>query len=68
MCLAIPGKVEQINGHQVTVRYPNDVRTVLVGNDPIKVGDHVLVQMGVVLRSISKKEADVSLKAWTKTK
>jgi hydrogenase assembly chaperone HypC/HupF len=66
MCLAIPGKIEQISGHQVTVRYPNDTRKVLVGDDPVKVGDYVLVQMGVVVGIISKKEADVSLKAWSK--
>ena len=65
MCLAIPGKIEQISGHQATVRYPNEVCKVLVGDDPVKVGDYVLVQMGVVVGIISKEEAAVSIKAWS---
>jgi len=65
MCLAIPGKIEQVNGHQATVSYPNVTSKVFVGDDPVKVGDYVLVQMGVVVGVISKKEAADSLKAWT---
>jgi len=66
MCLAIPGKIEQIKGRQATVRYPNVVRNVLIGDDSVKVGDYVLVQMGIVVGIISKEEADVSMKAWSK--
>lgn len=66
MCLAIPGKIEQIKGRQATVRYPNDVRNVLIGDDSVKVGDYVLVQMGIVVGIISKEEANVSMKAWSK--
>jgi len=66
MCLAIPGKIEQVNGHQATVSYPNVTSKVLVGDDPVKVGDYVMVQMGIVVGIISKKEAEDSLKAWTK--
>lgn len=67
MCLAIPGKVLQIRGRQVTVGYPGQTRTALLGDDiQVQVGDYVLVQMGVVVKKISAKEAKLSLKAWAK--
>lgn len=64
MCLAIPGKVKEINGRQALVKYPGEARKVLVGDDSIKVGDYVLVQMGIIVKTISKKERDVATSAW----
>ena len=64
MCLAIPGKVHKIEGKKVWVKYPHAVREVLVGDEQVKVGDFVLVQMGIVLRIVSPREARSSLKAW----
>lgn len=65
MCLAIPGKVKKINGREVIVEYPGQERKVMVGDDVINIGDYVLVQMGIIVKTISKEEAAVSLKAWT---
>ena len=64
MCLAIPGKVKKVEGHKVLIEYPGQERMALVGDDVIKPGDYVMVQMGVVVNSISEEEAKVSLKAW----
>ena len=64
MCLAIPGKVIKIEGRQALVQYPQEERAVMVGGTPIKVGEYVLVQMGIILKVISPKEAEISLKAW----
>ena len=64
MCLAIPGKVKKINGRQAVVEYPNDVRPVMVGEDNVKVGDFVMVQMGIIVKIISPEEASDALKAW----
>ncbi len=64
MCLAIPGKVKEVNGHKALIEYPKEVRKAFVGDDPIKVGDFVLVQMGIVTRTLSKKERDASAAAW----
>jgi hydrogenase expression/formation protein HypC len=64
MCLAIPGKVVTIQGHKAIIQYPKETRQVLVGDDPIKPGDYVMVQMGVVIKILSKKEAAVAQKAW----
>jgi len=64
MCLAFPGKVIKIEGQKVTVQYPQEVREVLLGGEKVKVGDYVLVQMGVVVKSLTAKEYKVSSEAW----
>ena len=64
MCLAFPGKIKEIKGHQVVIEYPQETRTALIGNDKVKVGDYVLVQMGVVIKKVTQEEAISSQKAW----
>ncbi len=64
MCLAIPGKILAIEGRKVLVEYPGETRYALVGDEPIKVGDFVMVQMGIIIKIISEEEARLSLKAW----
>jgi hydrogenase assembly chaperone HypC/HupF len=67
MCLAIPGKIKQINGAEAVVEYPNETRKVFLGNDvKVEIGNFVLVQMGVVVKKISPEEAKTSLEAWMK--
>lgn len=66
MCLAIPGRVKQINGRQVLVEYPMEERTVLNGDEVVKIGDFVLVQMGIILKKIPETEAKKSWDAWKK--
>lgn len=56
MCLAVPGKIKSIEGKKVLVQYPEEVRQVLVGDEKIKVGDWVLVQMGIVIQILTPKE------------
>jgi len=57
MCLAIPGQIKSIEGKKVFVEYDQEVRQVLVGDEKIKVGDWVLVQMGIIIQKLSPKEA-----------
>lgn len=64
MCLAIPGKIIKVEGHKVTVKYPQETRDALVGDEPVKVGDIVLVQMGVVIKILTPEEAKISQDAW----
>jgi hydrogenase assembly chaperone HypC/HupF len=64
MCLAIPGQIKEIKGQQVEIQYPGEVRKALLGGENVKVGDYVLVQMGIVIKTITPEEAKVSLKAW----
>lgn len=64
MCLAIAGQIIKIEGRKVTVSYPGEIRQALVGDEPIKVGDFVLVQMGIIIQILTAKEAAISQKAW----
>lgn len=66
MCLATPGKVHKIEGKKVWVKYPHEIREVLAGDIPVKIGDFVLIQMGIVLKILSTQEASASFKAWKK--
>lgn len=67
MCLAIPGKITKIDGRQATVQYPGEIRQVLTGGESVKVGDWVMVQMGIVIKVLTPEEADMSQKAWSST-
>lgn len=64
MCLAFPGKVINIEGRKAAVEYPGEVREALVGVEDLKVGNMVLVQMGIIIQVISAGQADKSVKAW----
>lgn len=57
MCLAFPGKIKKINGKSATVEYPLETREVLVGEKNLKVGDLVMVQMGIIIKKLTPKEA-----------
>ena len=65
MCLAIPGKIKEVKGRQVLVEYPEEARLALVGDEPVKVGDNVLVQMGIVVKILSDEEAAAAIDAWS---
>lgn len=64
MCLAIPGIIKNIKGKKATVQYPNQFREAIVGDAPVKIGDYVLVQMGIIVKILSSAEAKASQKAW----
>lgn len=57
MCLAFPGKVKKIIGQKILVQYPQEERYVLNGeNEPVKIGDTVLTQMGIIIKILSTEE------------
>ncbi len=64
MCIAIPGKVVKIEGRKAEIKYPHTTQTAFVGDENIKVGDFVRVQMGVILQKIEEQAAKESLEAW----
>ena len=64
MCLAIPGIVKDIQGEKLIIEYPTEIRQALAGGMPLKVGDYVMIQMGIAIRVVTKREAEVSWKAW----
>jgi hydrogenase assembly chaperone HypC/HupF len=64
MCLAIPGQIKSIKGRTAKVKYTDSSRKALVGGANIKVGDWVMVEMGIISKIISAKEAKLMLAAW----
>lgn len=65
MCLAVPGRVEEVRGRKAVVAYGSEKRHAIL-TDELKVakGDFVLVQMGCVVQKLSRKEAKESIRAW----
>jgi hydrogenase expression/formation protein HypC len=62
MCLAIPGKVEELQGEGMSrsakVSFGGAVRSVNLGLvEDVAVGDYVLVHVGVALSKINEEEA-----------
>jgi len=65
MCIAAPGKVIKLNKKQADVDYGSGIiRTVIIANHKPHIGDYVLVQMGIVVRVLSKQEAHSVEDAW----
>jgi hydrogenase expression/formation protein HypC len=64
MCIATPGKVIKVDGKKAVVKYSGESRQVLTGGESVKVGDYVMVQMGIVVKTASRAEVIESLKAW----
>ena len=64
MCLAVPGKIKKIEGRKVILDYGTEERQALISDDPVKVGDYVMVQMGVIIKVLSKTEAKSAISAW----
>mgnify|MGYP000170984424 CR=1 FL=1 len=68
MCLAIPGKISKINGHEVQVVYPGITNRAFIGDERVKIGDWVIVQMGIVVKVLSATEAKQTLELWQHTR
>ena len=64
MCLAIPGIIREVKGERLVVQYPTETRQALAGGMPLKIGDYVMIQMGIAIKVVTKKEALLSWKAW----
>ena len=57
MCLAIPGKIIKIGKKTATIQYPEEQREVLCDpNIHVEVGDTVMVQMGVIVKKLTRDE------------
>jgi len=57
MCLAIPGKVVEIDGDDVIVDYVTEKRKVKTLLD-VKEGDYVIVSNGIIAEKVLKEEAE----------
>ena len=57
MCLAIPVKIIKIEGSVATVAYRNETMTARMVTGKFSVGDYVIVQAGMVIEKVPKKQA-----------
>ncbi len=64
MCLAIPGKIVNIEGDNATIEYPGEKREAKIIEGEYAVGDYVFVSAKIIVQKIPEKEALESLKGW----
>lgn len=64
MCLTIPYRVVSVEGARAVVESQGRVREVDVSHILVRPGDYVLVQGGVAMMTIDRKEAESMLEAW----
>lgn len=62
MCLAVPGRIVKIDKDAVTVDYSVEQRKGRLIERKYKVGDYVIIQGGIVIQKVPKKEAEASLR------
>ena len=67
ICLAVPGKIIEIQGDKATVEYGegviNSANITLV---EASIGDYVLVHAGFAIKVLDEREAMESLETWKK--
>lgn len=57
MCIAIPGKINSIEGNMAKVDINGNIMKVNVGLIDAKIGDYVLVHAGCAIEVMSKEKA-----------
>ncbi len=58
MCVALPGRVVQVNDKEAVVDFNGNQVTARTGLVDIKVGDYVLVHAGCVLQKVTPADAE----------
>ena len=58
MCVALPGKVIEINGRDAVVDFNGNQVTARAGLVDVKIGDYVLVHAGCVIQKVSKQDME----------
>jgi len=64
MCLAVPGKVLEIEGDRAKVDYGGVIRDANVSLVPAKVGDYVVVHAGFAIEIMDEEEAKQVIELW----
>ena len=64
MCLTIPARVLEVHGKRAVVTSRGWTREVDAGHIKVRSGDYLLVQGGVAMMTIDRKEAEETLAAW----
>ena len=65
MCLAVPGKIIEIDGNKATVEYgegvTNKANITLV---EVEIGSYVLVHAGFAIKTLEEKDALETIEVW----
>ena len=61
VCLAIPGQVIKIKGRQAIIKYPGQENPAMIADEPVKIGDMVMVQMGIIVKKLDQQEVQQAL-------
>ena len=64
MCLAVPGKIIQIDGKKAVVDYGGVRREVDISLVDTKPGDYVIVHAGFAIQIMDPQAAQESLELW----
>ncbi len=65
MCLAVPGKVLEINGNVANIDFGHGaIRNVDISLVDVAVGQYVLVHTGYAIQRMDEEEAKISLDLW----
>ncbi len=64
MCLAIPGKVVNIDGNQAEVDFGGVLRKTNISLVDAKIGEYVVVHAGFAIEKMDEEEARETLKLW----
>jgi len=67
MCLAVPGKVVEIKNGIATVDYEIEKRKGKLIGKSCKKGDYVIIQGGIVVSKVDRKEAVEALRLYKKS-
>ena len=66
MCLSVPGKIIEIKNDIATVDYGIEKRKGKIIEKNYSKGDYVIIQGGIVVQKIEKKEAEEALRMYKK--
>ncbi|WP_026494515.1 HypC/HybG/HupF family hydrogenase formation chaperone [Butyrivibrio sp. WCD3002] len=58
MCVALPGRVVELNGTKATVDFSGNTVEAEAGLVKVKIGDRVLVHAGCIIQTMDDAEAD----------
>ena len=64
MCLTVPAKVLEVHGKKAVVTSRGWKREVDASHVKVRTGGYLLVQGGVAMMTIDRKEAEDILEAW----
>jgi hydrogenase expression/formation protein HypC len=67
MCLAVPGKIIQVDGDTAKVDYEGVVRDVNMALIEAGIGDYIIANAGFAIRKLDKKDAKKSIELFKKT-